>query len=539
MRAIIIPLLAIGALSACSTADEGQLNTMAVGQAAIVQTFTVTTDAAVYNPGGTATFTITGAPANAYMAMFWTDAGEGAGPCPGILQGGCLDILPSGTAGGFYYLPQADASGSMVSAAAVPAGIPYADYTFQAVAYNPATGAITGAAPVTITHEEAAPTCIDDAYEPNDGPLDTIPAAPAADFGLQICEGSRVDWFAIDLVAGETLNADIFFSDAEGDLDLYLTDAVVEVTGDADLAANYFVRGYSGSDDESITYTAAAAGTYYLAVHMFGDDGTFEGNTYDITTSTYTIVDCAVDDVFEDNDAEGDAANIFAGLTTGLAICDADGDDWYAIDLIAGQTVDITVDWDELIDADDDLDFAVYDGIGGSQVVNANSTDPEEVDSFVAAVTGTHYIHVEAWNTGADTLVDYTMDIVVTDPVVCAVEEASEDNDDALTAAAVTFPYVGYVCAFDTQDWYQLPVLTGDTVDVFLDILDEVNDDLDVYVYDGSGTEIGNGFTTNDEEILGLVAAADETWTIQVDYWDGTATGEYSLDVLVTPVAVP
>lgn len=78
------------------------------------------------------------------------------------------------------------------------------------------------------------------------------------------------DYYRVTLTAGQVVTFNVRFPHAEGDIDFQLLDS----TG-ASVASSLSV-----DDDESITYTVPANGTYYPAVYLYGDAGSRPGNMY-------------------------------------------------------------------------------------------------------------------------------------------------------------------------------------------------------------------------------------------------------------------
>ncbi len=104
------------------------------------------------------------------------------------------------------------------------------------------------------------PTCADDNYEPNDSAATAVALTAGTYRNLEVC-ASDADWFAIDLVSGQSLDVSIAFSHSAGDLDLQLVD-----DNDAEITVSE-----STDDDEAISVTAAYTGTHYL--HVYGYQG--------------------------------------------------------------------------------------------------------------------------------------------------------------------------------------------------------------------------------------------------------------------------
>jgi len=112
------------------------------------------------------------------------------------------------------------------------------------------------------------------------------PIIPGAYTNLVAC-ADDADYYVVTVNDGEAITVDIFFDDGEGDIDLWLLDSSGGTIADSE----------SVDDDESIGPEAVpAAGTYYVKVLLYADDGSSPGNTYDLALS----VDLAVstDDTF-------------------------------------------------------------------------------------------------------------------------------------------------------------------------------------------------------------------------------------------------
>ena len=122
------------------------------------------------------------------------------------------------------------------------------------------------------------PGCLDDDLEPNASSLTATTTGSYAfsDYGLSLCTGD-VDWFERDLSAGETIEVDVLFEDAAGDVDLEFY-----VPPSADWADG----SYSGTDDESFTFTATTTGTHFFRLYLYSDGGA-PGQGYDLFVDDY------------------------------------------------------------------------------------------------------------------------------------------------------------------------------------------------------------------------------------------------------------
>jgi hypothetical protein len=95
--------------------------------------------------------------------------------------------------------------------------------------------------------------CKPDGLEANNSSLNASVAASGTDYcDLSVCSGD-VDWFKFTVAHGFT--AKILFAEGQGDLDLEI------------YQSQYLDGSYSADDDESVTLSGLAAGTYYARVY--------------------------------------------------------------------------------------------------------------------------------------------------------------------------------------------------------------------------------------------------------------------------------
>lgn len=120
--------------------------------------------------------------------------------------------------------------------------------------------------------EDANLTCVplpacsapDDSFEPNNLPSQATPWSMQVETAaLRACP-QDVDFYSVPVQSGQAVTATISFSHQDGDLDLYLWAPGLDPDGSQPTLASE-----SYDDNETITYTAAAAGTVHLAVIPF------------------------------------------------------------------------------------------------------------------------------------------------------------------------------------------------------------------------------------------------------------------------------
>ncbi len=114
-----------------------------------------------------------------------------------------------------------------------------------------------------------ANVCLVDRYEINNTRNTATSLALGNYLDLGSCP-SDDDFYAFTLSAGVTTNFRVFFTDAEGDVDIVLQDA-----NGTTVASSAGVV-----DNESFSYAPTAAGTYFFRVYLYGDAGTRPGNLY-------------------------------------------------------------------------------------------------------------------------------------------------------------------------------------------------------------------------------------------------------------------
>jgi hypothetical protein len=241
--------------------------------------------------------------------------------------------------------------------------------------------------------------CVDDGFEENDTRATAAPIDPGSYLDLWVCPTDTNDFYAVTLGAGDELSLDLFFTHAEGDID-------VEVQTSA---GTVVASGSSADDDESVTYTAAVAGTYYIRVYLFADAGTTPGNVYDMDIGVVHSDPCA-NDGYEENDTRATASPIVAGSYPDLWVCPTDVDDYFQIDLARGNTINIDLTFTH---AEGDIDVQLLNSRGTMVAVSNSTTDNERI-TFAVRSAGTYYIRVYLYrDTGAVVGNTYDMDVVV------------------------------------------------------------------------------------------------------------------------------
>lgn len=335
----------------------------------------------------------------------------------------------------------------------------------------------------------------DDAFEPNDTQVAASPYVLGGVSGV-VCAGNS-DWFSLPAIAGDELNVEVLFNNADGDIDVDLL-----APDGTSLAV-----GTSTTDNESVTATAPVTGDYAIRVYGFQS----AENTYDLQASASL---CPPDDAFEDNDTQAAPTPLTSGVEITAVGCDLDAD-WYSIPALAGEllTVDLSVE-------NRDVAASLYDPT--LVLMGATGWATGEIEmSFTAPTEGVYRLHV----IGQDTTYNLTLTTSR-----CPSDDGYEDNDTQATAAA--FPEgstIGaFVCGGD-DDWFTLPANAGEEISVTASFVHDEGD-LDMTLYDPSGQPIGAASSTTDDETITETAATTGDYAVQVTGYAG-AENAYALDM--------
>jgi hypothetical protein len=192
-----------------------------------------------------------------------------------------LDLLLADAGGAPVAVSQGDTSDERI-ARCLAAGSYYAAvYSIAAPAANPYSLSLA-IAPGTCTPA----VCRDDGNEPDDGPASAqvayVHIEPKFTQRGQICRGND-DWYQLFLGAGETVYAELTFTQTapDQDLDFHFYDGDVDLTPCDQATPCRDDYGQSADSNEHLVRTVGHDGTYYLVVH--GYDGS--ENAYDLCVS--------------------------------------------------------------------------------------------------------------------------------------------------------------------------------------------------------------------------------------------------------------
>ncbi|MFU8802674.1 MAG: hypothetical protein ACNA8W_02595, partial [Bradymonadaceae bacterium] len=194
------------------------------------------------------------------------------------------------------------------------------DVAYQITAYSSGTG--------------GNGTCPGQHLEPNNTPSQaTLIVDDSATFeNIGICSAEDLDIYAMELVRGDILSASLYFTHAQGDLEmvLYAPSQQADVTQ----MGTGVALGLSTTDDESIDYTAVESGFYFLSVFTADNP-----NVYDLEIDA----PCRDADPYAGNHTQAQAALVSLDSHENLKLCPGQAD-WFRRQGFAGTDLVVEVD---------------------------------------------------------------------------------------------------------------------------------------------------------------------------------------------------
>lgn len=276
------------------------------------------------------------------------------------------------------------------------------------------------------------------------------------------------------------------------------------LTGTTAITAN-------ASDNIGVTRVEFYAGSTYL-----GNDTTspysYSWNTTSVPNGTYNLTAKAFDGAGNNTTSSAVSVTVSNTITvtnvTELFKSNVSNtgtrSKYYYIDVTAAGTIDLSLTWDTT----SDLDMFLYDP-AGTEVARAYTTAKPETISYSATTTGTYKVKVDAYSGSG------TFTLTATHPINA---NATGHYETTGTVNASGTKYIDYYVTVTTAGTLNVEVSWPGTAD------------LDVYVYNPSGTEVVRGYTTyNPETVYYYPIATAGTYKIRVQAYSGTDT--YTLKV--------
>ncbi len=246
--------------------------------------------------------------------------------------------------------------------------------------------------------------------------------------------------------------------------------------------------------------------------------------------------DDPVTDAYESNQDIGSAYPLPMGAHSGLTFCEGDTEDWFALELRAGDYISAEATF---IHAEGDVDLKLYDA---TEFDLAGSTSVSDSESVGAAIEtdGTYFVRVYLYGDNGEPGQSYelTVDVgeaPVEEPPAPCPTDAFEGNDEANPMALTVGTYTDLVVCDDIDDWYSITLAEGQELTITAMFLDDEGD-IDVRVFAPDGAYVTAGTSVSDDEVVTLTAETAGTYAVRVYLFaDAAGTDEgnmYDLDIL-------
>jgi hypothetical protein len=200
--------------------------------------------------------------------------------------------------------------------------------------------------------------------------------------------------------------------------------------------------------------------------------------------------DC-LDDAFEENDTRAQAESkppLMPDTHEGLVAC-ANDDDWYRVVVGAQSTVGALLEGGTA----SNLNLGLYDGQGNPIAQSTGAGSSEVIEECVPA--GTYYLRVYGSGTAKNTYDLLYEASAGSCTASCIDDDFEEDDSQSAATYAEVFgtPFSAtdrMLCSGD-DDWYEIALFTGETVEVDL-TFDQTSfdEDLDLHFHDVDGLDL-------------------------------------------------
>jgi hypothetical protein len=199
-------------------------------------------------------------------------------------------------------------------------------------------------------------------------------------------------------------------------------------------------------------------------------------------------------------------------------------EDWYVNWMFAGEDLKVLITFTH---ADGDLDIEILDDQGTVLADSTTTSDDEYVEALNVA-EGSTYIRVF----GAAAAVENAYDMLIEYGEPCVDDQYEENDTDAdATAWENMTTTTGLMLCGGDEDWYSVTVGAGEDLNVEILFTHAQNADLDLYLYDPSGTEVDYNMSADDNEYVEELGTVAGTYTIKVVGWRNS---ENTYDLQVT-----
>lgn len=242
------------------------------------------------------------------------------------------------------------------------------------------------------------------------------------------------------------------------------------------------------------------------------------------------------DDAYENNDTQATASNL--GLVTapktisGLVM--ADSADWYKFTTGTTGTVNDKV-LISFLHSQGDIDLALYSA-AGSRLRLSNGVTNSETVSLNGLAAGTYFIRAYGYLGATNPAYSLSVNVTAGSTTSPVTDDTYENNDSLATArdlgtlaAAAT---ISTLVMADGHDWFRFSMGgVGDASDFVAVSSSSTQGDLDLELYNASGTRLAVSSGATNSERISLAGQASGTYYVHV-IGDGNAvTPTYALQI--------
>ncbi|MCA9264190.1 MAG: hypothetical protein KDA60_10100 [Planctomycetales bacterium] len=421
---------------------------------------------------------------------------------------GNLDLELYNSSGSLMQFSRSTTDNESVTSSVVPGNQYYIRVYGQAGATHPNYDLIINGPHISVDALGAI-DIPDAAADLGHGPI-TIP-----DLSIETPGGE--DWFRWMPLESGTLNVDVTFSHALGDLDLAVYDGQLEPIAVSDTV----------TDVEHLAIAVEAEQTYFVRVYGFG-----EATNYDYQLELQWPHELPPDRL-EPNDTREEAANLRGGdqQQLGLSVHREPGsefvssDDWYLWQAWQFGTLSVDVKFQHALG---DLDVALYDA-DGEELARSDSTTNNEHLNFTVFSGQTYYVRVYGY-LGAT---NPRYDLFIDGPELT--RDIFEPNDNAAQAFHLGSGSQSYgnltIHASENDDWYRWRAPAEGEFVVSVDFLHELGD-LDLELYDLASNILAASTSTTDNEMVMSEVFAGQEFLIRIYGFSGITHRQYELEIL-------
>jgi len=183
-----------------------------------------------------------------------------------------------------------------------------------------------------------------------------------------------------------------------------------------------------------------------------------------------------------------------------------DKEDWFRFTVCAGQDIQASISTSESFV----LELWNTKGVAVGQ-------------SYTADITGNYFARIYA-GSGASTG-DYTISVTLSGQNDAG---TGSDAGNSIGAATAITPgtYAGYMDYTDDEDWYSFTASSGQGIFITVEPGELKEGDMDIHLYNPSGTLVHYGMYYGDDE-LEYPADASGAWKVKISTWPGWDTSKW------------